>query len=294
MNGLCLVSKKHQFVYLPVPKTGSSTTRVLLLAQLCGFKGHTLSFQEHCQPEVLAIAPCRSATYSNYTFFAVVRDPWPRASSCWTYGKLCYSKWVQDHTTKSSESVALPEYPDFATALGQDGYDKLPKNFLLQQSSHYSPQAPFLIDSKTGGSAVDYHVRIERIVEDFSCIFPWFDGKVATPHDKKHEHQNPKDLEAQELAQLYYAEDFMLLGSPSLGIPPSPLQFALGCSPLQCAGNEPCAAEFCQPTGAPSSSSHQVMSSDGDEWRRPGQWGVPRKTILTQSPAFGGGIMGHH
>jgi len=62
----------------------------------CGHvREHTLEFGEHCDPDVLAKVPnCLGVEYSQYTFFAVTRDPWRRAGSCWTYGKVCYDVWL--------------------------------------------------------------------------------------------------------------------------------------------------------------------------------------------------------
>ena len=273
----CLVSHQHKFVYLAIPKTGSSTTRVLLISQLCGHDPHSPGPGDHrqnmeylrhsCASDVLASVKCSEVTqrHSNYTFFTTVRDPWLRAGSCWTYVRRCYANFAE-----RSEGHILPPYPSFHSALEEGGYLTLPRTFMSASSSHVGPQAPFLIDANTGQSTVDYRIRLDHLEEDLACAVSSLSATALKEKSatlvghvvrKSFVHTNPEGLAERPLVQKFYSTDFLLLGSATLGVSATTLDFELGCSPLECTGKEPCQPQFCEKAetrNTPSVSGHRL------------------------------------
>lgn len=238
-GNMCVISRQHSFVWIPIPKTASSSVRNLLTRSLCcspdgmdrpacGPTSQPIFFQQVCPPHILRTVSCAAIfsgqvfqgmdrNASSFFYFSVARSPWVRALSSWNYGRLCYANWVQDHKSEQ----AFPAYPALDAALGSSpGYEVLPAPFLKWfETVHLGPQAFFLVD-QTGLSAVDMILRTEHLHSDVLCLFRLLGittSFVKVGHLRHFPIQHCEHLELTRSIASYYSADFALLSSLGAG-----------------------------------------------------------------------------
>ncbi|KAF5835765.1 hypothetical protein DUNSADRAFT_6905 [Dunaliella salina] len=238
-GNMCVISRQHSFVWIPIPKTGSSSVRNLLTRSLCcspdkmnspacGPQSQPIFFQQVCPPQVLRTVNCATIfsgqvfqgmekNASSFFFFSVARSPWVRALSSWNYGRLCYANWVRDQKSEQ----AFPPYPALDAALGSSpGYEVLPAPFLKWfETVHLGPQAFFLID-QTGLPAVDMILRTEHLHADFLCLFRLLGittSFVKVGNLRHFPMAHCEHLEHTRSIASYYEADFALLSSLGAG-----------------------------------------------------------------------------
>lgn len=232
-GNMCVVSVAHRFIWLPIPKTGSSSVRNLLARMLCcnnasthpgcADTAHPL-FLDPCPRDVLQVVHCSRLTSSSgelagisfkeFFFFSVIRSPFTRALSSWNYGRMCYNNWLKP---RAQEAGSYPPYPSLGKAMESGGYETLPPEFLKEfETAHLGSQVPFLVDVHTRLPAVDMVLRTESLESDFLCLFRHL-GLVtaATPRPArlrsfKMDHCKV-GLPHLTLLSSYYAQDFLLL-----------------------------------------------------------------------------------
>jgi hypothetical protein len=180
------ISHKHKFVFIAVPKTGSTSVRsiidpysdiVSVNDRNSPYKHHTtaLDLKKHFESE--------GWNWDDYYKFSVVRNPWERRVSSWAYR---LKKGQHNHT----------EFKDFVM--------------------HYpaNPQVNWLFD-ESGNSLMDYIFKLE----DLDGMDKVFDDlnipKVNLPHKNKNNHKHYTeyyDNEAREMVAEKYAKDIEYFG----------------------------------------------------------------------------------
>jgi len=165
-----MISHKHQFIFIHIPKTGGSSVEAALQDPSCDWLAnqwdkrvpHTtlnhLTLQEMIDYGFLDIE-----TASTYFKFCFVRNPWDRAVS-----EVCY----------------LPQV--FA---GENVPEKL-ENLLTYEKygNHVRPQIDFIDNSHN--LEVDFIGRFERLEEDLNFIWSILGvSQKPIPHNLKTNHE---------------------------------------------------------------------------------------------------------
>jgi hypothetical protein len=188
-----IISKKHSFIYIAVPKTGSTSIE-LALRQLddktllhYGKNKKALEAEDDNIPKHIGAVDLKKEVnkYYEYFRFGFVRNPWERVVS-----------WVREEG-----------FPLRSGFLNKDNFETYP-NFFWKQSSD------FLYDGDK--CLVDFIGKVENMQEDFNTIC----DKIGIPqleleyHNKtKHKHYTEYyDDESIELVAKAYKKDIDLFG----------------------------------------------------------------------------------
>lgn len=163
-----IVSHELRYVYIAIPKTGSTTMNDILTTQFAG---------EYVDPHHLAIVP---EECEGYFVFSVVRNPYNRMKSLWKHAKrsvyhrlhevACqqtfrqFCLWHADLTIWPEVPFQEVEYTYWSDAFALDKY-----------KGREPCQSEFL--SEANPTAV---LRIEKIKEDFERL-PFADYAAARP-----------------------------------------------------------------------------------------------------------------
>lgn len=217
----CVVSHKHQFVFVHVLKNGGSTTQAFLQKAACGDG-------QECDPCVLEYLSCETVVrdFAHYTRFSWVRHPYDRAVSIW--------------------SMAVSQ------GIAQAGFEELPlRDFWLKHAAqwlhapytsdvtwlsatHAFPQAAFLT-STNGCLAADFLGYLDSSKADIGRFFDVIGAQELKAYLDEHGFENEDhfndygaqeeddqgmtaremieaDPEVKSVIDAAYREDFALLG----------------------------------------------------------------------------------
>ena len=145
----CAVSFKHRFIYIPVPRSASTSIREFLRRALC---------QNHlCNPSVLVFIACRTALREFPAFFkwSFVRHPLARAASEWAAA-------TRPRASSGAHSAGL-SFDEWASDPNTTG--------------RWHQQADFLADD-TGCPLYDFVGVLDgRFAEDMEAVL----GRIAAP-----------------------------------------------------------------------------------------------------------------
>jgi len=104
--------------------------------------------------------------WSEYTKFAIIRNPWDRAVSCYEFSKMENSFW---HTSddKFIEGRKLKPHPDYEIIRDKSFLEVLE---LLQNGelvgTHWLPQHPYITDN-------NYNIIIDKIIKLEELTIEW-------------------------------------------------------------------------------------------------------------------------
>ena len=214
-----LISKKHKFIFVHVPKVaGQSVTNALLpyclssyelliakllgasnyikintkLKKYVGFNCDPHTFSDHVSAETLKASLGES--YDHYFKFAFVRNPWS-----WIYSHYTYALKNKRHNRHQFIRSKFSDFNAFVEWLCLEKQDK-------------KLQTSYLCDS-AGELLVDYVGRHETISRDFQAIAETIGLKASLPHlnqSSSASYRQHYSARARDLVQSAYAEDIAL------------------------------------------------------------------------------------
>jgi hypothetical protein len=217
-----LISNRHKFIFVHVPKTaGQSMTRALepfsdnrprkglrrLLSHLpVPESPDAIAFPMHVSAR-WARLKLPGKVFKSYRKFAVVRNPYDRAVSLYHY----LSQKTDHH---SYEKVSRLSFKGFLLYLAERRMTKNPTQLAFIADAHGNP-------------IVDNILRFETLNEDFKalCDDLGMDGQVELPKKNASDHrpywEYYKDQTTQDLVKDLFAADFEAFGySKELELPP--------------------------------------------------------------------------
>tara|TARA_R110002167_G_scaffold366019_1_gene592663 strand:+ start:205 stop:807 length:603 start_codon:yes stop_codon:yes gene_type:complete len=193
------ISHKHKFIFLAVPKTGSTTIRRCLdsYSDIHSINDPEGPLHWHARPpELKEYFEEQHWNWDEYFKFTFVRNPWSRAVSMYVF---------RGRKTINEISIAFP-------GLGQWIVDCSPENF-----RKYLKHKPYT----TGRQMIyvngcDFVGKIENLQQDFNTVC----DKVGIPQQQvphknktKHKHYTEfYDNETRELVAEKYAEEIEYFG----------------------------------------------------------------------------------
>ncbi len=153
-----VISHRHKFVLLMVPKVARTSLLTLLTqTHVDIFAGEPEGYKMHLAPVL------EGPLFKDYFKFAVVRNPWGRAVSCWL-----------SKVRAPDERVArlIEPYPGLHPGMPFDAFvDWLASDHGRDELAdrHWVSQHRFLVNSE-GRLAVDFVGRYERLQADFDLV----------------------------------------------------------------------------------------------------------------------------
>ena len=180
------ISHKHKFVFISVPKTGSTSVRSIIdpYSDILSvndknspYKHHTtaLNLKKHFES--------KGWDWSGYYKFSVVRNPWERRVSSWAYR---LKKGQHNYTEFKDFTRHYPAVPQFSWLSDQDG------NFLMDYV--------FKLEDPDGMDKVFNKLKI---------------SKVKLPHKNRNGHKHYTEYYDEETKQIIaekYAKDIEYFG----------------------------------------------------------------------------------
>ena len=194
---MVVISKTHKFIFVAVPKTGSSSTEEALAPYQSNL---TNQFNRHATCLKLQ-RDLPAEIWQNYFKFAFVRDPYDRMLSWYFYRKR---KQLED-----------PSYPRHYLYTGNISFDEFVETFsekelMFKQVDFIAPHG--------GGLLVDAVGRFENLQEDFSSMCDQLDlPKIHLPTIRSSKKpvadlQGLWTSESRGIVNEYFREDFQFFG----------------------------------------------------------------------------------
>ena len=148
-----ILSKRHRFIYYPIPKVACTTIKSLILEA----EGHHLPDDEEAvhRPELFPEVDLKSPQFEGYFRFVFVRNPWSRLVSCY-HNKVVaqrpvkFSSFAGRYPGVRFESMSFSDFVRFVCRVPDDLCEP-----------HFKPQADFF-----SAEEVDFVGRFERFSED--------------------------------------------------------------------------------------------------------------------------------
>jgi len=174
-----IVSKKHKFIFIHIPKTGGSSIAEPEYRSGQGALITHLGSEDYVQAghiRAVGLKDRLQDNWNDYFKFAFVRNPWDRIVSLYHY-------FLQDpekqRTALGKEIAKLGSFREFCRQL--DNIDLDP---------HFDPQISYLIDYE-GRFLVDFIGRFESLEKDLNLICKKTDlPTVKLPHFRKSNHDS--------------------------------------------------------------------------------------------------------
>jgi len=187
-----IVSKKHEFIFVAIPKTGTRTIYSILKGQYEGQK-----VKEH-HPDV-------PEKFKDFFKFTIVRNPYERAVSLW------WSTCKRDNRRPYTDIIGSSEILDFFTWLNKPNQNRGTGSEILRTQALYLKKTKF-----------DKILYTESLEADFKSI-PMFSKVGHFPNMNSTQVVQPNNPLARKnwmhymtpavIKQIekYYAEDFEML-----------------------------------------------------------------------------------
>jgi len=171
-----IISDKHQFIFVHIPKSGGTSCRTALSQILAQKEKTHWAASKTTKHETLKQVKDRfeqtkkgwwlfRQKFDNYFKFGFVRNPWCRMVSFYHYLKK---------TEIKPEIKQINSFEHFITEMGQQ------KEWIIKLYS-MQPQYHFLIDHD-GKMIADFVGRYERLEEDFNQVCVRLKLKLNLPH----------------------------------------------------------------------------------------------------------------
>lgn len=180
------ISHKHKFVFIAVPKTGSTSVRSIIdpYSDILSVNNRNSPYKHHTTAlNLKSHFESQDWEWNSYYKFSVVRNPWERRVSSWAY-RL---KKGQHNYTEFKDFVRhYPAAPQFSWLSDQDG------NFLMDYV--------FKLEDPDGMDKVFNKLKIP---------------KVKLPHKNKNGHKHYTeyyDDETRQIVAKKYAKDIEYFG----------------------------------------------------------------------------------
>jgi hypothetical protein len=184
-----IISKKHKYVFVAIPKTGTRTIYSILKGQ---YDGHL--FKEHYEyvPE----------KFKDFFKFTIVRNPYERAVSLW------WSTCKRDNRRRYPEIIGSSELIDFFKWLNMSNVNKGVGSEILRTQAYYSK-----FDKILYTEILESDFKSIEIFKDTRHLPRMNSTQIVSNNNKsarKHwqEYMTPSVIKEIEK---YYAEDFKIL-----------------------------------------------------------------------------------
>ena len=185
-----LISHKHKFITIDIPKTGTRSLRESLLplgvVDICGTPNLDAEFYQHsCAIGVQKQFAKNNWNWNDYFKFTIVRNPWDRYFSFFKYFKSYGEKylrrdesidWGQPELNQGKLCVKLFKGKDDQTIL---------KNIILNNL----PQDTYYCD-KNGEIIVDHIARFEELQNEFVFFVRSYRDKYPNLTTQKQKQQS--------------------------------------------------------------------------------------------------------
>ena len=202
-----MISHKHKYIFVHIPKTGGTSIEKALLANECIQLNTSSSYPlfslspmvrnkfklgtRSCQHWPLAVF--NEQKQKNYFCFAVVRNPWAVMGSEYKYNKK--------HQTKKFRKNGYRNFKEFVRNPTGHRY-------------HLKPQHTFINDN------IDFVGRFEKLQEDFNKVMKMYgsafhDVPIELPKVNKTNHKpywEEYDSESRDIVAKCYAKDIDCFG----------------------------------------------------------------------------------
>lgn len=171
-----MISRKHRCIFVHIPKTGGTSIEAVIwpgtrtcddlyMGVVNGYNKYQTGGLQHLLAHQIR-TEVGSDVYNNFFKFSIVRNPWDRTVSQYTYMKL------------------RPDLRRFIGMNQDDTFDTYLK--LIQQKRHiqWEPQISFL-KGKNNDIIVDHIGRFENFTNDVAEIFSILKIKSPIPYENK-------------------------------------------------------------------------------------------------------------
>ena len=244
-----MISHKHRFIYIPIPKSGSTTLKSYFQREARGFG---MGFKEHSVPSWLEKSGRVSlgSLCSDYFVFSFVRNPFDRFLSFFLHG-LRMVKVTRRRNLMTRDGYVPPYYvPPYKSLeecaeqtqqglwhikedqyIGQNNY---PYRTLFYEREHSRLQVDFLLDpdlptDRWGGvldaSPCSFIGKLEHFNQDFTSLLSFlgcplspirnfnvsYERKLRVTRKRRH-YSTYYTKRARRLVEEMYARDLELLG----------------------------------------------------------------------------------
>ena len=208
--------EKHKFIYVPIPKTASSSIKLALIPfydkakEYEIYKGDALGYNlgykiskfywHKVYRENIKIRDIRKFKNEGYVVFTVVRNPWDRLVSC--YENKVNDKYAKRRRFK--EGASFEEFLDFVC--------KTPDNS-KKADPHWKSQYTFV--SMTDKLFVNHICYFESLQDNLNDLFQEIAGEdVVLPHlirsNRKKDYRLYYTDETREMVAKRFAKDVKL------------------------------------------------------------------------------------
>ena len=218
-----LLSRKHQFLFVHVAKTGGSSIRAslaklrrrdpafvpsLVCDQLSRLTKHTIGAKlpRHA-PAVAAHESLPLSLFDSLFKFAFVRNPWDRLVSAYCH--------FERERTDILQAQKIHSFNTFVQWITTDGLTyRGPRHTLVHAFAR--PQHQHFIDLQ-GNHLLDFVGRYERLSQDFEIVKSFIDAsEVSLPHRRRSTRNDDYrrhycDISADHVAR-FYEQDIELFG----------------------------------------------------------------------------------
>ncbi len=199
-----VVSKKHRFVFVHIPKTGGTSIADPDYADKKGALIELLGPGDYVQQghkRAVGLRDEIGSEWDSYFKFSFVRNPWDRLVSLYHYFIQDTEKRV---TSLGCEISACKDFSEFCNKMDS-----------MELDPHFDQQISYLIDFD-GNYLMDYVGKFEGMQQHFDYICTHLKiTPVKLPHYRKSRHQHYKeyyDERAYDIVSRKYEADIRLFG----------------------------------------------------------------------------------
>lgn len=199
-----LISHKHKFITIDIPKTGTRSLRESLLAlgiiDACGEPNLDSEFYQHdCAIRVKKQFSKNNWNWNDYFKFTIVRNPWARYFSFFKYFKSYGEKYLHKDESINWQEPEINQGKLCAELFKNKDDQTILKNIILNNDS----QDSYYCD-ESGEIIVDHIASFENLKNEFVFLCDQVDINVpALQHGNKSvDSLNMHDIYNQELVDL--------------------------------------------------------------------------------------------
>ena len=204
-----LISDKHRYIYIGIPKTGSMSARRALGAledrNLDDNKLYLLPGHKHSinHATALQVRELNQDIWDSYFKFAVVRNPWDRVLS-WYAGLStekkggAFDKWLfDDFFNRTAGPMSASHYYE------NDKFEKkTSREDLVDYWLDYLLPCAEWVTDESGNTIVDLIARFETLSQGWSRICEKIGINVKLPHANKSHHEHYSAYYTDEMSSL--------------------------------------------------------------------------------------------
>lgn len=197
-----VISKSNKFLFISVPKTGSSTLRRLLSGHQSVKKTHKASKKNFIHSTCQQLIEDNEINEKEYFKFAFVRNPWDRALSEYLFHK-------KRKGCRCGQKFFAKNFSSFKSFLRKGGV------FRCGYSAHGKQQYEFLVN-KQNKIIVDFIGRFDCFEEDLKQVFNILNIKIPNTIPRANQTRRIRPLnkyyckETVELVKNMYEKDIEL------------------------------------------------------------------------------------